>query len=231
LDGICQENRLTDEGREMHDRAHDADVEVRPARRTPKAFTPRQCAGMEGDAARTYFSVSDHLIVSFKDDFFMKERSRRPPLDNVNAFLSLLSLHLVGPRCGVGFGVGRAGPSGRISSPDRPGRPSLALDLMEEMRPVAADRLALSLINRKQVRGNGFRRTESGPVAMDDDTRKEVLVAYQKRKQDEAQHPFLGEMVVFGLVPHIQAALFAQCLRIDLDGYPPFFLEVAVGKV
>jgi CRISPR-associated protein Cas1 len=178
--------------------------------------------GIEGDAARTYFSVFDHLIVTSKEDFFWKERSRRPPLDNVNALLSFLYTLLVHDVVSALESVGLDPAVGYLHR-DRPGRPSLALDLMEELRPVVADRLALSLINRKQVRGNGFRKTESGAVAMDDDTRKEVLVAYQKRKQDELQHPFLGEKVVFGIVPHIQAALFARCLRGDLDGYPPFF--------
>ncbi len=178
--------------------------------------------GVEGDAARTYFGVFDHLIVASKDAFFMKQRSRRPPLDNLNALLSFLYTLLVHDVVGALESAGLDPAVGYLHR-DRPGRPSLALDLMEELRPVLADRLALSLINRKQVRGAGFRKTESGAVTMDDDTRKEVLVAYQKRKQDELQHPFLGENVMFGLVPHIQASLFARCLRGDLDGYPPFF--------
>jgi CRISPR-associated protein Cas1 len=178
--------------------------------------------GVEGDAARTYFGVFDHLIVASKDDFFMKQRSRRPPLDNLNALLSFLYTLLVHDVVGALESAGLDPAVGYLHR-DRPGRPSLALDLMEELRPVLADRLALSLINRKQVRGAGFRKTESGAVTMDDDTRKEVLAAYQKRKQDELQHPFLGENVMFGLVSHIQASLFARCLRGDLDGYPPFF--------
>jgi CRISPR-associated protein Cas1 len=178
--------------------------------------------GVEGDAARTYFGVFDHLIVASKDDFFMKQRSRRPPLDNVNALLSFLYTLLVHDVVGALESVGLDPAVGYLHR-DRPGRPSLALDLMEELRPVLADRLALSLINRKQVRASGFHKTESGAVTMDNDTRKEVLVAYQQRKQDEIQHPFLGEKIVFGLVPHIQASLFARRLRNDLDGYPPFF--------
>jgi CRISPR-associated protein Cas1 len=106
---------------------------------------------------------------------------------------------------------------------DRPGRPGLALDLMEELRPYLADRLALSLVNRQQVRGKGFQKIESGGVMMNDETRKEVLVTYQKRKQDEIQHPFLGEKIALGLLPHVQALLLARYLRGDLDGYPPFF--------
>jgi CRISPR-associated protein Cas1 len=156
--------------------------------------------GVEGDAARTYFEVFDHLITAQKEDFFFHERSRRPPLDNLNALLSFFYTLLA-----------------------RPGRPSLALDLMEEFRPVLADRLALSLINRQQIRGKGFKKTETGAVLMDDATRKEVLVAYQKRKQEEIQHPFLGETVEVGLLPFVQAMLLARYLRGDLDGYPPFF--------
>ena len=178
--------------------------------------------GREGDAARTYFEVFDHLIAAQKEDFFFHERSRRPPLDNVNALLSFFytllahdvtaALETVGLDPAVGF-----------LHRDRPGRPSLALDLMEEFRPIFADRLALSLINLQQIRGKGFRQTESGAVMMDDATRKEVLVAYQKRKQEEIQHPFLNEKLAVGLLPHVQAMLLARYLRGDLDGYPPFF--------
>ena len=105
---------------------------------------------------------------------------------------------------------------------DRPGRPGLALDVMEEFRPFLADRLAVSLVNLQQIRGKGFRVAETGAVFMDDDTRKTILVAYQKRKQEEIHHPFLGEKVPVGLLAHVQAMLLARCLRGDLDGYPPF---------
>ncbi len=107
----------------------------------------------------------------------------------------------------------------------RPGRPSLALDLMEEMRPFLADRVALSLINLKQIRGAGFEHSESGGVTMNEETRKEVLVAYQKRKQDEITHPFLGEKTTVGLLFHVQALLLARFLRGDLDAYPPFVMK------
>jgi CRISPR-associated protein Cas1 len=108
---------------------------------------------------------------------------------------------------------------------DRPGRPSLALDLMEEFRPYLADRLALSLINRQQIKPNGFKKTETGAVMMDDDTRKTVLIAWQKRKQEEITHPFLNEKVQIGLLPYIQALLLARYLRGDLKGYPPFLAK------
>jgi len=106
---------------------------------------------------------------------------------------------------------------------DRPGRPGLALDLMEELRSFLADRLVLSLINLQKVRPKGFNLTETGAVMMTDETRKEVLVTYQKRKQEEIKHPFTGEKIHVGLLPHLQSMLFARFMRGDLDGYPPFF--------
>ncbi len=177
--------------------------------------------GMEGEAAKTYFGVFDRLIVSQKDDFFFRERSRRPPLDNMNALLSFIYTLLVRDVVSALEGVG-LDPAVGFLHRDRPGRPGLALDIMEEFRPFLADRLALSLINRQQVKGKGFRKTETGAVMMDDKTRKEVLVAYQKRKQEDIQHPFLCEKVAIGLLPHCQAMLLARYLRGDLNGYPPF---------
>jgi len=177
--------------------------------------------GFEGDAARLYFGVFDHLIVAQKEDFFFYERSRRPPLDNVNALLSFLYTLLMHDVRSALEAVG-LDPAVGFLHRDRPGRPSLALDVMEEFRPFLADRLALSLINLKQVQGNGFKKNEGGGVVMDDDTRKQVLVAYQTRKQDEILHPFIDEKVTIGLLPHVQALLMARYLRGDLDGYPPF---------
>jgi CRISPR-associated protein Cas1 len=178
--------------------------------------------GREGEAARIYFSQFDQLIVAQKRDFFFHERSRRPPLDNMNALLSFIytlvtndiasSLEAVGLDPAVGF-----------LHKDRPGRPGLALDLMEEFRPFLADRLVLSLVNRKQVTGKGFANTESGAVRMNDSTRKTLLSVYQERKRDEIFHPFIEERVPIGLLPHVQAMLLARCLREEMDGYPPFF--------
>jgi CRISP-associated protein Cas1 len=178
--------------------------------------------GIEGDGARTYFSVFDHLVTTAKEHFFFRERSRRPPLDNVNALLSFLYTLLVHDIVGALETVG-LDPAVGFLHRDRPGRAGLALDLMEELRPVLADRLALSLINRRQVHEDGFQTMEAGGVVMDDATRREVLLAWQKRKQEEIQHPFLGERVPFGLVPYTQALLLARHLRGDLDAYPAFF--------
>ena len=177
--------------------------------------------GYEGDAAHAYFGVFDQLIVSQKEDFSFNERNRRPPLDNVNCLLSFIytlvmhdvrsALECVGLDPAVGF-----------LHRDRPGRPSLALDVMEEFRPFIADRLVLSLINLRRVQGKGFQKSDSGAVTMTDDTRKTVLVAYQERKQEEIYHPFIEEKVTIGILFHIQALLLARHLRGDLDGYPPF---------
>jgi len=177
--------------------------------------------GHEGDGARVYYGVFDHLITAGKDEFYFRGRSRRPPLDNMNALLSFTYTLLTHDVTAGLEGVGLDPAVGYLHR-ERPGRPSLGLDLVEELRPVLADRLALSLVNRRQVQGSGFKRTESGGIVMDDTTRKEVLVAYQKRKQEEIQHPFLEERVAFGLVPHVQALLLARFIRGDLDGYPAF---------
>ncbi|MBI5526215.1 MAG: type I-C CRISPR-associated endonuclease Cas1 [Deltaproteobacteria bacterium] len=177
--------------------------------------------GVEGEAARTYFGVFDHLIVAQKEGFFFRERSRRPPLDNMNALLSFLYTLLVHDMTAACECVG-LDPAVGFLHRDRPGRPGLALDLMEEFRPFLADRLALSLVNLQQVKASGFATTESGAVMMDDATRKEVLVAWQKRKQEEIVHPFLGEKFAVGLLPFAQALLLGRFLRGDMDGYPPF---------
>lgn len=177
--------------------------------------------GLEGDAAHTYFSVFDHLIVSQKEEFSFQERNRRPPMDNVNCLLSFLYTLLMHDCRGALESIG-LDPAVGFLHRDRPGRPSLALDLMEEFRPFLADRLALSLINLRQVQDKGFKKTEGGAVTMNDETRKTLLVAYQERKQQEITHPFLDEKVSIGILFHVQALLLARCLRGDLDGYPPF---------
>jgi CRISPR-associated protein Cas1 len=177
--------------------------------------------GKEGEAAKTYFDVFDHLIMANKNDFYLKDRSRRPPLDNMNSLLSFLYTILVHDVESALESVG-LDPAVGFLHRDRPGRAGLALDLMEEFRPYFADRLALSLVNRQQIKPNGFVKTETGAVWMDDETRKTVLVAWQKRKQEEITHPFLDEKVQIGLLPYIQSLLLARFLRGDLKGYPPF---------
>jgi CRISP-associated protein Cas1 len=177
--------------------------------------------GIEGDAAHIYFDVFDNLIVAQKDAFRFNERNRRPPLDNVNCLLSFIYTLLMHDIRSALESVG-LDPAVGFLHRDRPGRPGLALDLMEEFRPYIADRLTLSLINLQQVQDKGFKKMDSGAVLMNDDTRKTVLVAYQERKQEEILHPFLDEKVMIGMLFHIQALLMARYLRGDLDGYPPF---------
>lgn len=191
------------------------------ARRAALAEDIGTLRGHEGEAAQLYFSAFDTMIQRGRDAFAFRGRSRRPPLDRINALLSFLYA-MLGHDCrsaleGVGFD-----PQVGLLHADRPGRASLALDLMEEMRPVLADRLALTLVNRGQLKAGDFRIDEGGAVSLTDDARKAVLVAWQERKKRELRHPFLGETMPLGLVPHVQARLLSRHLRGDLDGYPPF---------
>jgi CRISPR-associated protein Cas1 len=178
--------------------------------------------GLEGSAAKQYFGVFDQMILHQKEDFHFSDRNRRPPLDNINALLSFLYTLLAHDVVGALEAVGLDPQVGFLHA-DRPGRPSLALDLLEELRAPLADRLALSLVNLKQIKGSGFTQKESGGVLMDDATRKEVLVAWQKRKTEVVLHPYLKEHVPYGLLPHVQAMLLARHMRGDLDAYPPYF--------
>lgn len=177
--------------------------------------------GIEGDSARSYFSVFDKLITAQKDDFKFQGRNKRPPMDNTNALLSFVYTLLVHDVQSALETVG-LDPAVGFLHRDRPGRPGLALDLMEELRPFFADRLVLSLINLQRINGKGFRKMEGGAVVMDDTTRKEVLVAYQERKKDELTHPFIDEKINVGLIPYVQAMLFARFIRGDLDAYSAF---------
>jgi len=177
--------------------------------------------GIEGKAANDYFDIFDHLIVSNKEDFTFQGRNRRPPRDRVNCLLSFLYSLLYHDTRSALESVG-LDPAVGFLHRDRPGRLSLALDLMEEFRPVLSDRLALSLINRGQIKKKGFVITESGAVTMDDATRKTLLVEYQKRKQTEIEHPFLQEKIPFGMLIFAQAQLLSRYLRGDLEDYPPY---------
>ncbi len=179
---------------------------------------------IEGEASRFYFGAFDQLITRNKEHFFFRARSRRPPLDRVNCLLSFYYTLLCHDCRSALESVGLDPQVGFLHR-DRPGRPSLALDLMEEFRAMVSDRLCLSLINLAQVSPDGFRETGSGGVLMDDGTRKAVVVAYQKRKQEVIEHPFLKEKMPIGMLFHIQAALLSRYIRNDLDGYPPFIMR------
>lgn len=194
---------------------------IRRARQAPDLDTLR---GFEGEAANHYFGAFEEMIVAQRGQFAMAGRSRRPPLDPLNALLSLLYTILTHDCAAALEGVGLDPQVGFLHAL-RPGRPALALDLMEEFRAMLADRVALSLVNRRQITPEGFKTSESGAVTMDDDTRRTVLQTWQQKKQDSVIHPFLQEKVSVGLLPHVQALLLARHLRGDLDAYPPFLLK------
>jgi CRISP-associated protein Cas1 len=187
-----------------------------------RAASIDEARGHEGLAGQVYFAAFNHMITGDCDAFQFGGRSRRPPLDRINALLSFVyallrhdvesALESVGLDPAVGF-----------LHTDRPGRPSLALDLMEELRAALADRLVLSLVNRRQVQASGFTAQDGGGIQMDDVTRKQVVSAWQLRKQDEIEHSFLKERIPVGLVPCVQALLLARHVRGGLDAYPAFF--------
>ena len=177
--------------------------------------------GIEGDSGRTYFNVFDHLIFADKMQFKFERRSRRPPLDRVNALLSFVYT-LLYHDVRSALEVSGLDPAVGYLHRDRPGRMGLALDLMEEFRPVFADRLVLSLINRQQILAAAFRTSKSGAVLLNDAHRKTVISAYQNRKQESIRHLFLDEQMKIGTLFVTQSLLFARYLRGDIDGYPPF---------
>ena len=176
--------------------------------------------GIEGKAAVSYFSVFDDMILKQKEEFFFTERNRRPPLDNMNCLLSFLYALLMNDVGAALEGVGLDSYVGFLHR-DRPGRQSLALDLMEELRPMV-DRTAFSMVNTKKISGKDFHMEEGGAVYLTDDGRKKILEAWHTHKESMMTHPFLEEKIKWGLVPHVQAMLLARHLRGDLDAYPPF---------
>lgn len=186
-----------------------------------KASSLEELRGYEGEAASRYFSVLDELILQQKDQFYFHSRNKRPPVDNINAMLSFVYTLLAHDTASALETVGLDSYVGFLHT-DRPGRASLALDLMEELRAIFADRFVISLVNKRIVNGKGFVREEDGAVRMDDDTRRQIIKAWQERKQDKIKHPFLDETIEWGLVPYVQAMLLARFIRGDLDGYPPF---------
>ena len=177
--------------------------------------------GIEGEAAVQYFSVLDDLILQQKEHFYFRNRNKRPPLDNVNAMLSFVYTLLTNDYVAALETVGLDPYVGFLHR-DRPGRVSLALDMMEELRSVYADRFVITLINKREVNPRGFTRKENKAVIMDEETRKIVLQAWQSKKQEMITHPFLQEKLEWGLVPFSQAMLMARFIRGDLDSYPPF---------
>jgi CRISPR-associated protein Cas1 len=177
--------------------------------------------GIEGQAANRYFLLFDQMILQQKAEFGFYGRNRRPPLDNVNALLSL-AYTLLAQECAAALETVGLDPYVGFMHQDRPGRTSLALDLMEELRGIYADRFVLTLINKKVVTAKDFIKKESGAVLLTDAGRKVFFKNWQDKKQETIQHPFLGEKISWGLVPYAQALLLSRYLRDDLDGYPPF---------
>lgn len=186
-----------------------------------EAQNPERLRGIEGDAAAAYFSALDEMILGDRQTFRFCGRSRRPPLDPVNALLSFAYALLTNDCAAALEGVGLDSYVGFLHR-DRPGRVSLALDLMEELRPCLADRFVLTCINNRVVGSRDFKKEESGAVILTDEGRRRFIQAWQARKRETIMHPYLKEKVAWGLVPHVQALLLARFLRGDLDGYPPF---------
>lgn len=177
--------------------------------------------GLEGECASVYFGLFDDLILNQKDDFYFQGRNKRPPLDRVNAMLSFGYALLANDCAGALEGTGLDSYVGFMHR-DRPGRKSLALDLMEELRAVMVDRFVLTLINNRQIRREHFQESGSRAVEFTDEGKKKFIAAWQERKREQITHPYLQEKICWGLVPHVQSLLLARYLREDIDGYPPF---------
>lgn len=196
------------------------DAQARALDRVRGANSLEEARGVEGEAATAYFAVLDDLILQQKQAFSFHGRTRRPPMDPVNALLSF-AYTLLAHEAASALETAGLDPYVGFLHRDRPGRASLALDLMEEFRAIMADRFVLTLINTRQVTPKDFTRRENGAVLLGDDARKTVLAAWQRRKQEVVTHPFLGEKLEWGLLPYAQALLMARYLRGDLDAYPP----------
>ncbi|VAX29026.1 CRISPR-associated protein Cas1 [hydrothermal vent metagenome] len=189
--------------------------------RLPKCQDIDQVRGIEGESARAYFSSFDRMVREDRETFKFNGRNRRPPRDPINALISFLYALLMNDCVAGAEGVGLDPQMGFLHTM-RPGRAALALDLMEEVRSVLADRLALTLINRRQIQKRHFIDRPGGAVHLDDKGRKEVVIAYQKRKQEEITHPLLNQKMPLGLIPHVQARLLARTLRGDMENYIPY---------
>ena len=204
------------------ERVKDASTFLKNAlERIRDAESKEQLRGYEGEAASIYFGVFDELILQQKKDFVFRGRNKRPPLDNVNALLSFVYTLLTNSITSALESVGLDPYVGYLHT-DRPGRASLSLDMIEELRAILADRFVLTLINKRIISGKNFSVKENGAVLMDDELRKKVLAEWQNKKKETITHPYLKEKVEWGMVPYVQAMLLARYLRGDLDGYPVF---------
>lgn len=204
--------------------ARGADHLAASLRALPEAADLDVVRGVEGDAAKRYFECLALLVrADLRGDFPMDARTRRPPRDRLNALLSFIYAMWMND-CRSACETAGLDPQIGFLHAMRPGRAALALDLMEEFRPLA-DRLALSLINRNQIEPDGFAEREGGAVMLEGDARKAVVVAYQERKQEALTHPLLAETIPLGIVPLVQARLLARAVRGDTDGYMPFLVR------
>lgn len=203
---------------------HESEILRRYLRVVMKLQTLEDIRGLEGDAARRYFRALNELILVNKDEFYIRSRSRRPPLDRMNAMLSFMYGILRNEAQSALESVGLDPQVGFLHR-DRPGRPSLALDLMEELRGYLVDRLILNLVNRRQINARDFVFKENGAVLLKPELRRELIASWQHRKQEKITHPFLNEKIPLGLLPYAQAQLLARYIRGDLDAYPPFLLK------
>ena len=205
------------------------DTKLAEASQSIKALLPQAISaenmeslrGIEGNGANTYFGAFDEMILNAKDVFYFNSRSRRPPLDRVNAMLSF-AYSLLAHDCASALESSGLDPYVGFLHRDRPGRESLALDLMEELRPCMADRFVLKLINNRMVKKTDFVMQDSGAVLLTDEGRRSFIKAWQDKKREELKHPYLGEKLKWGVIPYIQAQLLGRYLRGDLDDYPPF---------
>lgn len=182
---------------------------------------PDRLRGLEGAGSAAYFGVLDEMILQGRDTFYFHGRSRRPPLDPLNALLSFAYSLLANDCASALESVGLDAYVGFLHR-DRPGRASLSLDLMEELRPCMADRFVLTLVNNRIIKADAFEQQESGAVLLTDDARRDFLRRWQEKKKESLTHPYLGEKIPWGLVPYVQALLLSRYLRDDLDAYPPF---------
>lgn len=180
-----------------------------------------QLRGYEGEAAKYYFSIFDDLILQQKDDFIFQGRNKRPPLDNVNALLSYFYT-ILGRMCSSALETVGLDPYVGFMHTDRPGRESLALDLMEELRHVMVDRFVLTLINKKMIKADDFYQKENGAMLIKTESKKAMIQLWEDKKKERIMHPFLREKIEWGLVPYVQALILARYIRGDINAYPPF---------
>jgi CRISPR-associated protein Cas1 len=190
----------------------------------PKINSADELRGIEGEAAKIYFDVFNEMIVAQKENFKFDGRNRRPPRDAVNALLSFVYVMLAHDIRTALSAVG-LDPFVGFFHTDRPGRASLALDMMEELRSAWCDRIVLTLINNRQLSARDFEFKDDGSVLLAKDSKRTVIEAIHSRKKEEITHPFLNEKIAWGLVPYAQAMLLARYIRGDIDAYPTFVLK------